>query len=122
METLQWTLLVGLLGMVVYVLWHRMRASFGQGVAPPVAADWRGEGANWTNGVVHLSIEVKRPGMVKLTLGQQGKEDQVVHEGGLTVGLHEWELPWEDASAPVSARLVCTGHSTERRLAPQGLA
>ena len=119
METLQWTLLVGLLGMVVYVLWHRMRASFGQGVAPPVAADWRGEGATWTKGVVHLSIEVKRPGAVKLTLGQPGKEDRVVHEGDLHVGLHDWEFPWEDPSEPVSARLVCTGHSTERRLSHQ---
>ena len=122
METLQWTLLVGLLGMVIYVLWHRMRASFGQGVPPPVAADWRGEGAIWAKGVVHLSIEVKRPGAVKLTLGQQGKEDQVVHEGDLPVGLHDWEFQWEDVSEPVSARLVCMGHSTERRLSHQDSA
>ena len=119
METLQWTLLVGLLGIVVYVLWHRMRASFGKGVAPPVAADWRGEGASCTRGVVHLSIEVKRPGAVKLTLCQLGKEDQVVHVVDLTIWVHEWDFPWEDASEPVSARLVCTGHSTERRLSHQ---
>ena len=40
METLQWTLLVGLLGMVAYVLWSRLKASYAKGVAPRVEADW----------------------------------------------------------------------------------
>ena len=43
METLQWTLLVGLLAMVVYVLWARLRASYARGVAPQVKVDWEGE-------------------------------------------------------------------------------
>ena len=44
METLQWTLLVGLLGMVAYVLWSRLKASYAKGVAPRVEADGEGEG------------------------------------------------------------------------------
>ena len=60
METLQWTMLVGLLAMLLYVLWHRMRASFGKGVPPPVAADWEGEGALWSNGVADIHLRVVR--------------------------------------------------------------
>ncbi len=68
METLQWTMLVGLLGMLLYVLWHRMRASFGQGVPPQVAADWEGEGALWSNGVVDIHLRVLRTGDVALSV------------------------------------------------------
>ena len=54
METLQWTLLVGLLAMVVYVLWARLRASYARGVAPQVKVDWEGEAV-----VTEASLDVR---------------------------------------------------------------
>ncbi|MGB1481192.1 MAG: hypothetical protein ACPG66_07460, partial [Flavobacteriales bacterium] len=62
METLQWTLLVGLLTMLVYVLWHRMRASFVDGVAPAVSADWEGEAVVKRGHTLVFSVRVKRAG------------------------------------------------------------
>ena len=84
METLQWTMLVGLLAMLLYVLWHRMRASFGKGVPPPVAADWEGEGALWSSGVVDIHLRVERAGEVTLSV-HMDNHDNAVHEGALEV-------------------------------------
>ena len=52
METLQWTLLVGLLGMVVYVLWARLRSFLRTRRGTKWKGDWEGEavvvtGTSW---------------------------------------------------------------------------
>lgn len=119
METLQWTMLVGLLGMLLYVLWHRMRTSFGKGVPPPVAADWEGEGALWFNGVVDIRLRVVRAGEVVLSL-HKDDHDTAVHEGALEVGVHAWSVAVPDGTESVTVRMTCEGHRTERRLQRKG--
>ena len=115
MVTLQWTMLVGLLAMLLYVLWHRMRASFGKGVPPPVAADWEGEGALWAKGVVDIHLCVVRDGEVTLSVHMDG-HDTTVHEGALEVGVHAWSVAVPDDADRVVVRMACEGHRTERRL------
>ena len=119
METLQWTMLVGLLAMLLYVLWHRMRASFGKGVPPPVAADWEGEGALWFNGVVDIRLRVVRAGEVVLSL-HKDDHDTAVHEGALEVGVHAWSVAVSDDAERVTVRMACEGHRTERRVQRKG--
>lgn len=115
METLQWTMLVGLVAMLLYVLWHRMRASFGRGVPPPVAADWEEEGASWSNGVVDVHLRVLRTGSVTLSV-HVDDQDTVVHEGELEAGVHAWSLAVPDGAERIVVRMACEGHRTERRL------
>ncbi len=115
METLQWTMLVGLLAMLLYVLWHRMRVSFGKGVPPPVAADWEGEGALWFNGVVDIRLRVVRAGEVVLSV-HLDDHDTAVHEGELEAGVHTWSVAVPDGTECVTVRMGCEGHRTERRL------
>ena len=119
MKTFQWTMLVGLLAMLVYVLWHRMRASFGKGVPRPVAADWEGEGALWSNGVVDIHLSVVRAGEVKVSV-HMGDQDTAVHEGALDVGVHTWNVAVPDDAERVVVRMACEGHRTERRLQRKG--
>ena len=118
METLQWTMLVGLLAMLLYVLWHRMRASFGKGVPPPVAADWEGEGVLWSNGVVDIHLRVLRTGEVALSV-HMDDQDVSVHEGALKAGVHAWSVAVPDGTERVTVRMACEGHRTERRLQPK---
>ena len=119
METLQWTMLVGLLAMLLYVLWHRMRASFGKGVPPPVAADWEGEGALWSGGVVDIHLRVLRTGEVTLSV-HMDDHDTAVHEGALEAGVHAWSVAVPDGTERVTVRMACEGHRTERRLKRKG--
>ena len=119
MQTLQWTMLVGLLAMLLYVLWHRMRASFGKGVPPPVAADWEGEGAMWSDGVVDIHLRVFRTGEVALSV-HMDDQDVLVHEGALEVGVHAWSVAVPDGTERVIVRMACEGHRTERRLKRKG--
>jgi hypothetical protein len=119
METLQWTMLVGLLGMLLYVLWHRMRASFGKGVPPPVAADWEGEGALWSSGVVDIHLRVVRAGEVTLNV-HMDDHNTLVHEGALEVGVHARSVAVPDGTESVTIRMACEGHRTERRLQLKG--
>jgi len=119
MQTLQWTMLVGLLAMLLYVLWHRMRASFGKGVPPPVAADWEGEGALWSGGVVDIRLRVLREGEVALDV-HMDDQDVSVHEGALEAGVHTWSVAVPDGTARVTVRMACEGHRTERRLRRKG--
>ena len=119
METLQWTMLVGLLAMLLYVLWHRMRASFGKGVPPPVAADWEGEGALWSKGGVDIHLCVVRAGEVTLNV-HMDDHDTAVHEGTLEVGVYAWSVAVADDAECVIVRMACEGHRTERRLQRKG--
>ena len=119
METLQWTMLVGLLAMLLSVLWHRMRASFGKGVPPPVAADWEGEGALWSNGEVDIRLRVVRSGEVALSV-HMDNHDTAVHEGELEAGVHAWSVAVPDGAERVTVRMACEGHRTERRLQRKG--
>ena len=119
MQTLQWTMLVGLLAMLLYVLWHRMRASFGKGVPPPVDADWEGEGALWSKGVVDIHLRVLRTGDVVLNV-HMDDHDTAIHEGELEAGVHAWSLAVPDGTERVTVRMACEGHRTERRLQPKG--
>ena len=115
METLQWTLLVGLLGMVAYVLWSRLRASYAKGVAPRVEADWEGEAVALQRDVLEVTVKVRQEGEVHIWL--EGPECVVVevHEGELTVGLHAWRVARPERTGAWLAKLSCQGHRTERR-------
>ena len=115
METLQWTLLVGLLAMVVYVLWHRMRASFVEGVAPTVAADWDGEAVSVKEDVLTLRVRIQRPGKVDVGLKEAKGEEITVHSGDLDQGVHEWSVKAPQEGQWV-AKLTCEGHRSERRI------
>ena len=119
METLQWTMLVGLLGMLLYVLWHRMRASFGKGVPPTVAADWEGEETLWSSGVVDIHLRVERAGEVTLSV-HMDDHNTPVHEGALEMGVHVWSVAVPDGTESVTIRMACEGHRTERRLQRKG--
>ena len=105
--------------MLLYVLWHRMRASFGKGVPPPVAADWEGEGALWSKGVVDIHLRVLRTGDVVLNV-HMDDHDTAIHEGELEAGVHAWSLAVPDGTERVTVRMACEGHRTERRLQPKG--
>jgi hypothetical protein len=115
METLQWTLLVGLLAMVVYVLWHRMRASFVEGVAPKVAADWEGEALMVKEDVLTLRVRVQRAGKVDVGLKEAAGAEITIHSGDLAQGVHEWGVEVPKRGQWV-AKLTCEGHRSERRL------
>ncbi|MGB1099878.1 MAG: hypothetical protein ACPGYS_03110 [Flavobacteriales bacterium] len=115
METLQWTLLVGLLGMVVFVLWSRLKASYAHGVAPRVDVDWEGEAVGLGEGTVEVSVQVKTAGEVNIELRGPGEERLVVHTGPLSEGVHTWSLSRPDAQGDWTAHLTCEGHRSERR-------
>ena len=115
METLQWTLLAALIAMVVYVLWHRMRATFVAGVAPTVAADWEGDAITLKDGVITLRVHIQRPGRVDVGLKEAAGEEIMVHSGDLAQGVHEWRLEAPENGQWV-AKLSCEGHRSERRL------
>lgn len=115
METLQWTLLVGLLVMVVYVLWHRMRASFVEGVAPRVAADWEGEALTVKEDVLTLRVRVQRSGKVDVSLKEAEGAEMTVHSGDLVQGVYEWSVEAPKQGQWV-AKLTCEGHRSERRV------
>ena len=115
METLQWTLLVGLLGMVAYVLWSRLKASYAKGVAPRVEADWEGEAVALQRDVLEVTVKVRQEGEVHIWL--EGPECVMVevHEGELTVGVHAWRVARPERTGTWLAKLSCQGHRTERR-------
>ena len=115
METLQWTLLVGLLGMVAYVLWSRLKASYAKGVAPRVEADWEGEAVALQGDVLEVTVKVRQVGAVHIWL--EGPEGVVVevHEGELTGGVHAWSVARPERTGSWLAKLSCQGHRTERR-------
>jgi hypothetical protein len=115
METLQLTLLVGLLAMVVYVLWHRMRASFVEGVAPTVAADWEGEAVTVKGEILTLRVRIQRSGKVDVGLKEAEGEEVTVHSGELAQGVHEWSVKAPQEGQWV-AKLTCEGHRSERRV------
>ena len=115
METLQWTLLVGLLGMVVFVLWSRLKASYARGVAPRVDVDWEGEAVEPGDGTVQVSVRVKTAGEVNIELRGPGEVRVVVHEGPLAEGVHAWNLERPAAQGDWTAHLTCEGHRSERR-------
>ena len=115
MQTLQWTLLVGLLGMVVYVLWSRLKASYARGVAPRVDVDWEGEAVETGDGTVEVSVRVKTTGEVHIELRGPGEVRVVVQEGVLAEGVHSWSLERPTAQGIWTAHLSCEGHRSERR-------
>ena len=115
METLQWTLLVGLLGMVVYVLWSRLKASYAQGAAPRVDIDWEGEAVAIQEEVLEVSVRVKTAGKVHIELRGPGEVRVVVHEGSLSEGVHGWSVERPTAQGDWTAHLTCEGHRSERR-------
>lgn len=115
METLQWTLLVGLLGMVVYVLWSRLKASYAVGVAPRVNADWEGDAVALREGVLDVSIRVKTEGAVHCELQGPTGEIVVIHEGPISSGVHTWSVKRPLNGGQWKAKLRCEGHHTERR-------
>ena len=115
METLQWTLLVGLLGMVSYVLWSRLKASYAKGVAPRVEADWEGDAVAPHGDTLEVTVKVRREGEIHIWL--EGPEGAVVevHEGELTSGVHAWSVARPEQTGAWLAKLSCLGHRTERR-------
>ena len=115
MQTLQWTLLVGLLGMVAYVLWSRLKASYAKGVAPRVEADWEGEAVVLQGEALEVTVKVRQEGKVHIWL--EGPDGGVleVHQGELTTGVHAWSLTRPVLSGAWLAKLSCQGHRTERR-------
>ena len=115
MKTLQWTLLVGLLGMVVFVLWSRLKASYARGVAPRVDVDWEGEAVESVDGALEVSVRVKTAGGVNIELRGPGEERVVVHDGPLSEGVHAWSLSRPEAQGDWTAHLMCDGHRSERR-------
>lgn len=115
METLQWTLLVGLLGMVVFVLWSRLKASYAHGVAPRVDVDWEGEAVAPGDETVEVSVRVKTAGEVHIDLRGPGEVRVVVHEGALDEGVHAWSLERPTTQGNWTAHLTCEGHRSERR-------
>ena len=112
METVQWTLLVGLLAMLAYVLWHRMKASMTKGAAPQVLADWSGEGWTTREGGWVLTIKVEVACEVRLSLSQDAS-GEVLHDGMLEAGIHEFTTQRHEGDGWV-ATLVCPGHRSER--------
>ena len=112
METLQWTLLVGLITMLAYVLWHRMKASMNKGVAPRVLADWGGEGWTSRDGEWVLTLKVQSACEVRLSLSQNAASE-VLHDGMLEAGIHEFTTQHREGEGWV-ATLVCPGHRSER--------
>ena len=115
METLQWTLLVGLLGIVIYVLWSRLKAFYAKGVALQVEADWEGEAIVQQGDVLEVTVKVRQEGEVHIWL--EGPEGVVVevHEGELSSGVHAWSVARPERTGTWLAKLSCQGHRTERR-------
>ena len=114
METLQWTLLVGLLGMVVYVLWARLKASYAKGAAPKVDADWEGEAVEIFPETLNVRVKVKHTGDVRIWLESDTGEQHILHDGSLDVGVHSWDMKRPQEGEWV-AKLSCQGHRSERR-------
>ena len=115
METLQWTLLVGLLGMVLYVLWSRLKASYAKGVAPRVDVDWDGDAVLLHDATLEVQVRVKTEGEVRIELRGPDQGTVVVHEGALTEGVHAWRLERPAEKGSWTANLTCEGHRSERR-------
>lgn len=115
MQTLQWTLLVGLLGMVVYVLWSRLKASYAKGVAPRVEADWEGEALVILGDVIEVTVKVRQEGEVQVWLEGPDGDVVEVHNGELGRGVHAWSVARPERPGAWLAKLSCQGHRTERR-------
>lgn len=115
MQTLQWTLLVGLLGMVAYVLWSRLKASYAKGVAPRVDADWEGEAVGLAGDVIEVTVKVRQEGEVQVWLEGPDGDVVEVHNGELGNGVHAWSVARPERSGAWLAKLSCQGHRTERR-------
>ena len=114
METLQWTLLVGLLGMVIYVLWARLKASYAKGTAPKVDADWEGEAVEISPEILNVRVKVKHAGNVRVWLESGTEEQHILHDDFLDVGIHSWDMKRPQKGEWV-AKLSCQGHRSERR-------
>ena len=115
METLQWTLLVGLLAMVVYVLWARLRASYARGVAPQVKVDWEGEAVVVTEASLDVHVRVIQAGDVSVSLMDAQGTVVHLHEGPLEAGVHAWSVSRPEEGQWV-AKLTTEGHRSERRI------
>ena len=115
MQTLQWTLFVGLLGMVVYVLWSRLKASYAKGVAPRVEADWEGEALVILGDVIEVTVKVRQEGEVQVWLEGPDGDVVEVHNGEWGRGVHAWSVARPERPGAWLAKLSCQGHRTERR-------
>lgn len=115
METLQWTLLIGLVGMLIYVLWHRMKVSFQADRAPIVWADWEGEAVEDDGQEMIVRVVVNRACQVNLSLRSADGDVLEQHTSDLSQGSHVLTFP-VPASRGCWLRLQCPGHVTERRV------
>ena len=115
METLQWTLLVGLLGMVVYVLWSRLKASYAKGVGPRVDVDWDGDAVLLHEATLEVRVRVKTEGEVRIELRGPDQGAVLFQEGALTQGVYAWSMERPAEKGIWSAHLTCEGHRSERR-------
>ena len=115
METLQWTMLVGLLAMVVYVLWARLRASYARGVAPQVKVDWEGEAVVVTEASLDVHVRVIQAGEVSVSLMNAQGTVVHLHEVPLEAGVHAWSVSRPEEGQWV-AKLTSEGHLSERRI------
>ena len=113
METLQWTLLVGLIAMLIFVLWQRMKASMTRGQAPLVKADWHQEGWRVAEGRWVFLVDVKAQVELSLVLDSQRGERVVVHQGLCKAGVQRFDVGAEPGGGWV-ATLECPGHRSER--------
>lgn len=117
MEAIQWTLLTGLIAMLVYVLWHRLRHAFVAGVAPQVRVDWTGEAVVRRGDVIEVHLEVKKPTEVQISHRARIDQDPVeLHVAHLDSGLHTLELNGRQVPAGGWVRLTCPGHVSERKV------
>jgi len=117
MEAIQWTLLTGLIAMLVYVLWHRLRHAFVSGVAPQVRVDWAGEAVVRRGDVMEVHLEARKPSEVRLAHRERIElppvELLVTH---LDAGTHRIELDARHVPAEGWLRLTCPGHVSERKV------
>lgn len=118
METLQWTLLIGLVAMLIYVLWHRMKAAFHKDRAPLVWADWEGEAVACDGQKMTVRIVVNRACKVTLSLRSQDGEVLESHVEDFSRGSHMLTFPMPSVAGGCWLRLDCPGHRTERRVGP----
>ena len=92
-----------------------MRASFVEGVAPTVAADWEGEAVTVKGEILTLRVRIQRSGKVEVGLKEAKGEEITVHSGDLDHGVHEWSVKAPQEGQWV-AKLTCEGHRSERRV------
>ncbi len=113
METLQWTLLVGLIAMLIYVLWQRMKASMTRGQAPLVKADWHQEGWLAEEGRWVFLVGVDAQVELSLVLDDHKGQRMVVHQGVCKAGIQRFDVEAKSGDGWV-ATLECPGHRSER--------